>query len=367
MKNTTREERITNHTTTSVLGLLRGGRLLRPHELHELDSIAAHYQTPSGLLRAVLKRGWLSAYQAQELLAGRGRGLLIGEFVVLEPLGVGSTARVFKARPWSGERIVGLKVLGGKPVETAAVERLRREAWAGARLNHPNILRTCGSGRDGATHFLITEYAAGKSLGRLLRGHGALPVSRACDYVRQASLALEHAQGRGLVHRDVKPSNLFLTAGTNVVKLLDFGLACQAGERVVPAGTPDYVAPEQAASDGADSRSDIYALGCTLYHLLTGSPPFPGGSAKEKVRRHQREEPRAVEELRPELPVALAEVLRKMMRKYPAERFPTAVAAARSLAPFAEPGDCEASYVLELGEQGLADLDPGQATTVLLP
>ncbi|HKB39409.1 MAG TPA: serine/threonine-protein kinase, partial [Gemmataceae bacterium] len=223
--------------------------------------------------------------------------------------------------------------------------------------------------RAGESLFLVMEYVAGRNLARLVRDQGALPVGRACDYVRQAALGLQHALERGLVHRDVKPSNLLLTASTNVVKVLDLGLASLVGAvpaGVLSGGTPDYVAPEQAFNTGrADTRADVYALGCTLYHLLTGHPPFPGGGWEEKLLRHRDEEPWPVERLRPELPRGLGEVVRTMMAKPLADRFPTPGIVAGVLAPFAEPGDCDSRYLLELNERGLTDLDPGQATTLL--
>src|SRR5262249_38868582 len=157
---------------------------------------------------------------------------------------------------------------------------------------------------------------------------------------------------RGLVHRDVKPSNLLLTSPGNVIKVLDLGLAALAG--TVPAaamsgGTPDYMAPEQTMSSArAGTRADVHALGGTRYDLLTGAPPFPGGKWEEKLLRPRSEEPRAVQRLRPELPRELGEVVRKLMAKSPADRFATPEAVAGALAPFAEPGDCASCFILEL-------------------
>src|SRR5262245_56539804 len=343
----------------SLLDRLRGSQLLRPDELRGLEQLCGRYEDAGHLLRAVLKRGWLTTYQARELLADRGQDLLLGDYVVLDHLGEGSTSRVFKARHGPSDQVVALKVLSNGVLCGAAVERLHRERWAGARLEHPNILRTYGTGQAGAAYFLVMEYVAGKDLGRLLRAHGPLPVGRACDYARQAGLALEHAFERGVVHRDMKPSNLLLAAGTGVIKVLDLGIACLAGAGpaagAAAAGTPDYVAPEQVFDPGrTDTRADVYALGCTLYHLLSGRPPFPGGSQEEKLLRHRSEEPPALEQLRPELPRGLGEVVRTMMAKELAGRFSTPAAAAGALAPFAEPGDCASHFVLELGEEGLA-------------
>jgi serine/threonine-protein kinase len=358
------------HTLASVLDLLREGQLLGPEELRALDDLSRRDRGgPSELVRAVLKRGWLTAFQAGELFSGRGRDLLLGSYVVLGPLGEGSTARVFKARDRVAGGVVALKVLREGLLPDEAGDRLGHELWAGAGLEHPNLLRIHGGGRAAESFFLVMEYAAGRTLARVVRKEGALPVGRACDYVRQAALGLQHALERGLVHRDVKPSNLLLTSGDNVVKLLDLGLAVRAGTvpaAAVSGGTPDYMAPEQVFDRGrADTRADVYALGCTLYHLLTGHPPFPGGKWEEKLLRHRDEEPRALERLRPELPHGLGKVVRTMMAKSPATRFPTPGAVAGALAPFAEPGDCEACFILELDEQGLADLDPSQATAVL--
>src|SRR5262249_36457940 len=152
----------------------------------------------------------------------------------------------------------------------------------------------------GGTHFLVMEHVEGTDLSRLVRERGPLAVDRACDYVRQAALGLQHAFEQGMVHRDVKPHNLMLTPEGRV-KILDFGLARLASEafseEAVPPtgmvlGTVDYVAPEQADNaHHADIRSDIYSLGCTLYYLLAGKPPFPVGTPLQKVRAHAKKTP----------------------------------------------------------------------------
>jgi serine/threonine protein kinase len=131
-------------------------------------------------------------------------------------------------------------------------------------------------------------------------------------------------------------------------------------------GTPDYVAPEQVLEPGqVDVRADVYGLGCTLFHLLTGRPPFSGGTAEEKIRRHRDEEPADLAQVRPEVPRPLAEVVRRMLAKRPAERYPTPGTVADTLAPFAEPGDCTGQFVLILGAEELTTLDPEEPTAVL--
>jgi serine/threonine-protein kinase len=352
-------------TVAEMARLLRGSGLLSPGRHAGLRALQAGSPRPKALLRAVLDRGWLTPYQARELFSGRGGELLLGDWVVLEQLGQGGAGRVFKARHREGGPPVAIKVCRAGPGPAGAAGSLAREGRAGAGVEHPNLLRTLGAGRAGDARFLVLEYAEGSDLARLVRGNGPLPVGRACDYARQAALGLDHLHGRGLVHRDVKPSNLLLTA-EGAVKVLDLGLALPAAKagQAATAGTPDYMAPEQARGPAAaDARSDVYGLGCTLYFLLAGSPPFPGGTPQQKLRSHLREEPADLAQLRPEVPQRLSRVVRRMMARQPARRYPTAAAAAEALAPFAEPGGCD-QVVLEV-EEGLACLDPAQATVVL--
>jgi hypothetical protein len=175
---------------------------------------------------------------------------------------------------------------------------------------------------------------------------GPLPVAQACDLARQAALGLQHAHESGMVHRDVKPHNLMLTP-SGQVKILDFGLAHLSDERSATAtplssgtvlGTPDYLAPEQAREPaGADSRADLYSLGCTLYHFLTGHPPFPGGTVLQKLLAHQECRPRALTAERAEVPEALAAVVQRLLAKDPAQRYPTAAGVAADLERFLHP------------------------------
>jgi serine/threonine-protein kinase len=203
------------------------------------------------------------------------------------------------------------------------------------------VVHAYDAGAASDTYFLAMEYLPGVDLGRLVQTQGPLEVVSACDYARQAALGLEHALECGVLHRDVKPSNLLRGADGATVKVADFSLArlewledCSepltlAGKAV---GTVNYLAPEQAMGCAADARSDLYGLGCTLYHLLTGRPPFPGGSATQKMLRHLHEEPEPAECLRPDLPVIAAKVLRRLMVKRPNDRFQSPGEAADALA-----------------------------------
>jgi serine/threonine protein kinase len=192
------------------------------------------------------------------------------------------------------------------------------------------------------------EYLTGSDLRRTLDDGGPLPVALACSYARQAALGLQHAHENGLVHRDVKPDNLMVTTG-DVVKLLDLGLvrvfqppgpngSAAASSVTVdgaPLGTPDYMAPEQARNPrGVDVRADVYSLGCTLYEMLAGRPPFDGGSVMQKLYRHQREQPRPIDGVRRDVPAALAAAVARMLAKEPADRFAAPREVADQLAAF---------------------------------
>jgi anti-sigma factor RsiW len=276
---------------------------------------------------------------------------------IVEVLGQGGMGIVYMAQHRLMERLVALKVIDrGLTGNLAVVERFRREVKAAAQLNHPNIVHAYDADQAGANHFLVMEFVDGITLARLVEEQGPLPVAEACDYVRQAALGLQRAFEHGMVHRDIKPQNLMRTP-QGVVKILDFGLArlmsennpspLQATEAiqsgVSPAltqlgmvmGTADYMAPEQATdAHAADSRADIYSLGCTLYFLLTGKLPFPEGTILDKLMAHGTRTPRPLSAFRKDVPAALVRVIERMMAKDPAQRYQTPAQVAEALQPF---------------------------------
>jgi serine/threonine protein kinase len=285
---------------------------------------------------------------------------------VLGFLGRGGMGTVYRAEHRLMGRPVALKIISphllGRP---AMAQRFLREVRAAARLDHPNIVQAYDADRAGDTYFLVMEFVEGVNLDQVLAEQGRLPCDRACDYARQCALGLQHAHEQGMVHRDIKPHNLMLTP-QGQVKILDFGLARHASEAALEApdtspgpepvddaaltplrglacsylglGTADYVAPESAVdARRADIRADIYSLGCTLYHFLTGRVPFPGGNSFEKIAAHREQAPTALCELRPEAPEGLEAVVARLMAKAPASRPQTPAEAAAALAPFALP------------------------------
>jgi serine/threonine protein kinase len=335
--------------------------------------LQAGFPDPRALARELLRREWLTAFQANRLLQGRGQELLLGSYVLLEQVGSGGMGEVFKARNRKLGRVAALKVIRRERLaDDAAVRRFHREIRAAAQLTHPNIVLAYDADQVGGTHFFVMEFVEGQELGRLIKQRGPLPVATACDCVRQAALGLQHAHERGLVHRDIKPHNLLLTRH-GVVKVLDLGLArlnaTAEGEASTTVthegmvmGTPDYMAPEQAEeSHAVDIRADLYSLGCTLYYLLSGQVPFPGGSLLQKLRRHQSEEPMPIEYLRPDVPAAVAAVVRTLMAKRPEDRYQTPAELAAALNP--ERGSPEAASMLVGDGEARADtVRPEQET-----
>jgi uncharacterized protein (TIGR03067 family) len=285
-----------------------------------------------------------------------------GRYRIQELLGVGGMGAVYKAEHLLMERPVALKVINRSLTKKLEmVERFRREVKAAARLAHPNIVHAYDAEQAGDLHFLVMEYVQGNSLAHVVSERGPLAIAQACNYIRQAALGLQYAHEQGMVHRDIKPHNLMLTPDGQI-KILDFGLARFAmettsaeklresaarssaeGEAASQSltqvggvmGTPDYIAPEQVRdAHRADIRADIYSLGCTLYHLLTGHSPYPEGTAIDKIKAHMESLPKPLPELNREVPPALALVVERMLAKEPAQRYRTPAEVAQALQPF---------------------------------
>jgi eukaryotic-like serine/threonine-protein kinase len=340
---------------------LRGRPILGPERFAELESVQAPaHPDPQALARHLIQLGWLTVYQAKKVVSGRAGELVVGPYVILDKLGEGGMGRVFKAIQLSLNRLVALKGVRAQLLSNrTALKRFRREVKAAAGLRHPNIVSVFDADRIGDRHFLAMEYIEGVDLARLLRDRGPLPISVACSYIRQAALGLQHAHERGIIHRDIKPANLLVSThesgqftSRNVVKILDMGLARRDGLNAEKGsnstdltrvgtviGTPDYMSPEQARDSSAvDHRSDLYSLGCTFYHALTGEAPFPKGAAVEKLLQHQSDAPRPVQSLRPDVPAELATVVRCLLAKNPMERFQSGAALAHALEPWSTAG-----------------------------
>jgi serine/threonine protein kinase len=255
-------------------------------------------------------------------------GSTLNDYRVLRRLGKGAMAEVYLAEQCSLARQVALKVLSTELASNPAyVERFQHEARSAAALVHANIVQVYEVGQSNGSHYIAQEYVAGQNLGDLVRRQGPLDPGRVLDVLRQVAAALSRAHERSIVHRDIKPENLIL-ARSGEVKVADFGLArvvtqdatnrTQAG---LTLGTPLYMSPEQIEGRPLDSRSDIYSLGITAYHLLTGEPPFQGDSPLAVAMQHLNKTAPSLTGRVPPTPTALAELVERMMAKDPAQRF----------------------------------------------
>ena len=322
------------------------------------------------LARQAVQSGVLTLWQAQQLIAGKSKGFKIDRYVMLDLIGQGGMGRVYLARDSRLNRQVAVKILSTERVDNPrAIVRFQREAEVGAQLQHENLVRIYdggeakdAQGKPVGPRFLVMEYIAGKNIGQMIAEQGSLPFPVAARLTRHVALGLEHARLKGLIHRDVNPYNILVTRD-GVAKLTDLGLAIDLAdsERVTrdgaTVGTFDYVSPEQARhSHSVDARSDIYSLGCTLYHMLSGHVPYPTGSLPEKLYGHQLLDPEPLPDNCPAVPTGLADIVSKMMKKSPDERFQTPLELALALEPFC---DDSAGF-----NQGLAPPPRTSASTV---
>lgn len=340
-------------------------QVLRDYGLGKLDAAAAeaahrHLEGCESCRRRVSEQSadsFLDRLREQRPEASRGGGPPSAEelppgladhpdYEVRKELGRGGMGVVYLAHNRLMGRDEVLKVMSADLATRAGVsDRFFREIRAVARLRHPNIVAAYSAVRLGDSLAFAMEYVPGLDLARMVKIKGPLPVAHACRFAHQAALGLQHAHEAGLIHRDVKPSNLILSHDGDraTVKVLDFGLTKGAGEKVDGAltqsgqalGTPDYIAPEQILdAAAADIRSDVYSLGATLFFLLAGRPPFRAKSLYDLYQAHISRLPDPMDQVRPDVPAELAALVAKMMAKDPDARFQTPKEVAQALAPF---------------------------------
>jgi len=318
---------------------------VRLMERTEVESFLARFPTETrprdaeSLARELVRARRLTEYQAGALLQGKSRGLAIGNYLILDKIGKGGMGMVFKAQHRRLKRVVALKVLPPSYARDAsAVLRFQREVQAVARLGHPNIVAALDADVFNGLHFFAMEYVEGSDLARLVKEKGTLPVDQAIAFLTQAARGLKAAHDKGIYHRDIKPSNLILDAG-GTVKILDLGLArIEAEANSGGSGEPDpdltrpgdimgtvgFMSPEQAYdARQADHRSDIYSLGCTLYYLLTGRPPYSGVTRMACLLAHREQPIPLLRDARPEVPPSLDATLQRMLAKDPEDRYPS--------------------------------------------
>jgi serine/threonine-protein kinase len=311
--------------------LISRGLLTR--EEYQQCSAPAGSSGPGALLVRLVRAGFLTGNQARR--AGQELDLLLGQqipgYQLLEKLGQGSMGTVYKARQLSMDRLVAVKVLLARlAANPEFLERFTREAHLAARLSSNNIVQAINVGAAGPIHYFVMEYVEGITIKGELEKGKIYDEREAVEIVLEVAHALRHAYRRGLIHRDIKPANIILTAD-GIAKLADLGLARQTSDRAVARaergvaiGTPFYIAPEQIRGlEDLDSRADIYSLGATLFHMVTGQPPFPGKVVDLVIEAHLHAELTPPDQLNPALSSGLGEVVEFMMAKDRRQRYRT--------------------------------------------
>ena len=312
---------------------LSGSGLLDHQDVQQALSSIESRDVQSFALELV-NQGKLTRYQAGLLARGKSRGLVLGNYVVLDKLGQGGMGLVFKAKHKRMGRVVAIKILPSAATKSPdSVRRFHREMETAAKLIHENIVVAHDADESDGIHFLVMEYIDGSDLSRIVRRKGALSVDQAVSCILQAARGLAHAHRLGIVHRDIKPQNLLLDS-QGTVKVLDMGLArldaavtdslsrSDLTNSGIVMGTVDYMAPEQALnSKNADHRSDVYSLGCTLHFLLTGKAAYRGETVMEKLVAHREHPVPQLSKTRRDIPHHIESIFERMVAKDPSNRY----------------------------------------------
>jgi hypothetical protein len=325
-----------------LLPVIRSSGVLGDRQLAEIKSkmLQGDYPLDSvELAESLIRDKILTPFQAKRLLSNRPHGMVVGRYIILDRIGSGSMGRVYKAHHAMMDRVVALKIIAPEIASNErVVARFQREMRLVGRLDHPNVVRAFDADQIHKTLYIVMEYVTGHSLGELLKKKPISPADM-IEYAAQSALGLSHAHEQGIVHRDIKPSNILLTEGRKI-KILDLGLGVlMAGDSSatfatadgIAVGTVDYMSPEQACGREVDGRSDLYGLGCSMYHLMTGKLPFPGNSPIERLGKRISGRHVPITEYLPELSSNCVRVIDKLLAHKPHERYATAAEAAEAL------------------------------------
>lgn len=296
---------------------------------------------PVELAKALQRKKIVTRWHCEKLLQGKYKGFFLGKHKLLGHIGSGGMSSVYLAQHMKMGDLRAIKVLPqSKLGKSSYLARFQQEAKAIAALNHPNVVRAHDIDNQGDTHYIVMEYVDGDDLQTIVKKKGPLSFDKVANYMAQSARGLQHAHEVGLIHRDVKPANILINSAGKV-KILDLGLALFADEAEASLtidfndkvlGTADYLAPEQALnSHQVDHRADLYGLGCSMYFLLTGHPPFPDGTIAQRIAKHQKEMPTEIRKIRPECPGELEGICWKLLQKDPKFRYSDATQTAEAL------------------------------------
>lgn len=327
-------------TSNRLVELVEKSRLAEPQVLQKaLEEIRKDHggslpEDPVELARGLQKLKIVTRWHCEKLLQGKYKGFFLGKHKLLGHIGSGGMSSVYLAEHMMMHDLRAIKVLPqSKLGKSSYLARFQQEAKAIASLNHPNIVRAHDIDNEGDTHYIVMEYVNGDDLQTMVKKKGPFAFDKVAEYTAQIAHGLQHAHDSGLIHRDVKPANVLINSDGKV-KLLDLGLALFSDDEQASLtmdfndkvlGTADYLAPEQALnSHKVDHRADLYGLGCTMYFLLTGKPPFPEGTIAQRIAKHQREMPKEIRKIRSDCPGELEGICWKLMQKDPKFRYANA-------------------------------------------
>lgn len=346
---------MTDHTERAkfLVHLRQSGILTDADFVKVASRISASVQSGRETAQYFLDAGLLTRYQADRLLAGKAEGFRLGPYTILEPLGPNGFGKAYKARHSAMHRNVVIQVLPNTPAsDTTTRTMFEEETRRAGKLAHPHLVTVLDATILGDRPYFVMEYVEGSTLDTIVKNYGPAPIARGCEFIRQAALGLHHAHERGMAHGELKPANIIVgnaggNAGPAMVKVLNVGLrqlalfAARTGDLHAAAEAAEYLAPEQLTEPGrADVASDLYALGCILYYLLSGRPPRPIASG---VLMHQMSDAVPLEALRPDVPAPVAALVHALMIHDPLCRPISALEVANQLFPYSESGVASSS------------------------
>lgn len=358
----------TIESTESFLSRLERSKLLSRSQIFQAIDDLDLSASPSAreAAKSLIRSQLLTRFQARELLNDGPWRVKIDDYTLLELIGSGGMGRIFAAEETSTKWRVAVKVLADHlRSDTGIVARFQLEAEIGMRLKHHNVLcsRKIDETEDlyGAVHYMVMDFFRGITVNELLDQTSPIPWRQAADIFMQAAAGLAHLHDNRIIHRDVKPSNI-MAASDGSVKILDYGLSrideddqefsmamIFGHDRM---GTADYIAPEQIEDSYlVDKRADVYSLGCSFYHALTGVPPFRGSTVNEKLLGHRKQAPKSIRAIAPDVPAELEKVVARMLAKKPKNRTSSAEAVVTALQPFAERAPINFEYSKILRER----------------
>lgn len=359
----------------AFLALVEKSEVLSQSQFAQVKELAADYTESKLLAKQLISDGFLTAWQAYQFLGGVFQ-LRVGKYTLREQIGKGDLGRVYLASHTQLDREVAIKILAQKHLASkASVDRFLHDARQAAQLDHRNLIHIFDVDKQGERYFVVMEPIVGRDLGTTVEETGVLPLLEVAEYIRQAARGLGHAHSKNLLHQDLAPDKLYVDEH-GLLKISGFGMGGVASARLTPEDgrsekAADYISPEQVLrKEKLTKATDVYSLGCVMYFLLTGQPPFAEGTDAERRKKHVTEKATPIEELRPDAPKGLVNICRKMMAKKIENRFASAEAVDSILTKWLDqnrPAEVAEQAPVEALPPNVVTDSPSSATSIELP